>query len=170
MNSAAPPHQHAAHHHHAHQQLVFGQLPPASYDNTAGPAPITVDTSSPPLGYAYSSQPPHQSSAHNGRQQRGPGSIKWTKEGVSTSAERRLPFVHRFRPVGLPPPPGLSSAVVTTQQQQLTSQQQQQTYQLSSTPLHATVTPKVLAKMSQYDTNPVGALQERYQSRGILPT
>ena len=106
-----------------------------------------------------------------GAGRRGPGSIKWTKEGVSTSAERRLPFVHRFRPVGLPPPTGILESGNSTnspgsggplpqgqQQQQQGQQQQQSNYHK-----------KVTNKMSQYDTNPVGALQERYQSRGILP-
>ena len=102
-----------------------------------------------------------------GAGRRGPGSIKWTKEGVSTSAERRLPFVHRFRPVGLPPPVGLvetgstnsgSGGPLPQHQQQQQGQQQQSNYHK-----------KVTNKMSQYDTNPVGALQERYQSRGILP-
>ena len=115
--------------------------------------------------------PPAQSNGVGGAGRRGPGSIKWTKEGVSTSAERRLPFVHRFRPVGLPPPTGILESGNSTnspgsggplpqgqQQQQQGQQQQQSNYHK-----------KVTNKMSQYDTNPVGALQERYQSRGILP-
>ena len=57
-----------------------------------------------------------QGSASGGGQgRRGPGSIKWTKEGVSTSAERRLPFVHRFRPVDLPPPAGLGTIHILRQ-------------------------------------------------------
>lgn len=170
MNSS--PHTHHQQHHHSH--LVFGQLPPTTYDATptsAPPsAPITVDTSSPPLqGYSFGAphpqptsaapgpvqQPPAQSNGVGGLGRRGPGSIKWTKEGVSTSAERRLPFVHRFRPVGLPPPVGL---VTVTQPEP------------ASGPLpHQVQFKKQANKMSQYDTNPVGALQERYQSRGILP-
>jgi len=169
MNSSSHAHPHQ---HHSH--LVFGQLPPTTYDATptsAPPsAPITVDTSSPPLqGYSYASTPsaaapsiqqqqqqppPAQSNGVGGAGRRGPGSIKWTKEGVSTSAERRLPFVHRFRPVGLPPPVGL---VAVTQPEH------------ASGPLPYPIYKKVANKMSQYDTNPVGALQERYQSRGILP-
>ena len=158
MNSASQPHQHP-HQHHA--QLVFGQLPPTTYEaasavpptslahpqahpQAAGAptsAPITVDTSSPPLNYYHpggqqvnqpqqqaSVQPPQpqaaqasangtaQGSASGGGQgRRGPGSIKWTKEGVSTSAERRLPFVHRFRPVDLPPPAGLGTIHILRQ-------------------------------------------------------
>ena len=201
MNSASQPHQHP-HQHHA-QQLVFGQLPPTTYVEAAVPpptgsahpqlpaaaptsAPITVDTSSPPLNYSYHpgpggqpvSQPQHQASqppptqasngiagsTSGGGGRRGPGSIKWTKEGVSTSAERRLPFVHRFRPVDLPPPVGLVSAASASGQQ---AGQQPPTY--SHAPALGTHVSKTLNKMSQYETNPVGALQERYQSRGVLP-
>lgn len=212
MNSSphAHPHHPQPHGHHSSQpqHLVFGQLPPTTYEathNSAPPpsAPITVDTSSPPLHQqAYGNygapahppaqvqhqqtqqqqlpasasastaqqqqqQPPAQSNGVGGAGRRGPGSIKWTKEGVSTSAERRLPFVHRFRPVGLPPPTGIletgnstnsGSAGPLSQGQQQQGQQQQSNYHK-----------KVTNKMSQYDTNPVGALQERYQSRGILP-
>ena len=68
--------------------------------------------------------------------------------GFSTSAERRLPFVHRFR--GLPPPAGLPAS-----QRGSTAQQDPA---------------KLAAKMSNYESNPVGALQERFQSRGIVPT
>lgn len=154
-------------------------------------APITVDTSSPPLNYSQyhpgpggqpvsqPQQPPSQpppTQASNGTSQgstsgggqggrRGPGSIKWTKEGVSTSAERRLPFVHRFRPVDLPPPVGLVNAAGSGGQQ---AGQQQATYSHAPGALGPHVS-KALNKMSQYETNPVGALQERYQSRGVLP-
>ena len=186
MNSSPHTHQ-TPHHHHSH--LIFGQLPPHNTYESATPtpstappsAPITVDTSSPPLqGYSFGSHPPTVSVAgpgpvqqpqqptqqsNGGLGRRGPGSIKWTKEGVSTSAERRLPFVHRFRPVGLPPPVGL---VTVTQPEAATS--------VTNTPGNAGPLPhqvqyskKGANKMSQYDTNPVGALQERYQSRGILP-
>lgn len=186
MNSSPHTHQ-TPHHHHSH--LIFGQLPPHNTYESATPtpstappsAPITVDTSSPPLqGYSFGTHPPTVSVAgpgpvqqpqqptqqsNGGLGRRGPGSIKWTKEGVSTSAERRLPFVHRFRPVGLPPPVGL---VTVTQPEAATS--------VTNTPGNAGPLPhqvqyskKGANKMSQYDTNPVGALQERYQSRGILP-
>ena len=106
-------------------------------------------------------------SASGGGGRRGPGSIKWTKEGVSTSAERRLPFVHRFRPVDLPPPVGLVNAASASVSGQQTGQQQP-TYSHASGALGPHVS-KALNKMSQYETNPVGALQERYQSRGVLP-
>lgn len=208
MNSASQPHQHP-HQHHA--QLVFGQLPPTTYEAAAVPptsahpqahpqaaaptsAPITVDTSSPPLNYSYhpgpggqqvnqpqqqaSVQPPQQAaqasngtaqgSASGGGGRRGPGSIKWTKEGVSTSAERRLPFVHRFRPVDLPPPAGLVSAASASVSGQQAGQQQP-TYSHAQGSLGPHIS-KALNKMSQYETNPVGALQERYQSRGVLPS
>jgi len=210
MNSASQPHQNP-HQHHA--QLVFGQLPPTTYEAAVPPihsaqhpqvhppqgsstsAPITVDTSSPPLNYSYhpgpggqstgsqpqqASQPQQpQTQASNGSSagstsgggggRRGPGSIKWTKEGVSTSAERRLPFVHRFRPVDLPPPAGLSSAASASAPGQQTGSQQQGTYSHAPGSLGPHVS-KALNKMSQYETNPVGALQERYQSRGVLPS
>jgi len=78
------------------------------------------------------SQPSHRST------------IRWNQAGISTSAERRLPFVHRFR--GLPPPAGPPTA----------------------TP-NPFPTKTKSAKMSTYETNPVGALQERFQSRGINP-
>lgn len=202
MNSASQPHQHP-HQHHA--QLVFGQLPPTTYETAIPPtsahpqaqlpaaqptsAPITVDTSSPPLSYSYhpgpggqpvsqpqqASQPPltqasngTAGSASGGGGRRGPGSIKWTKEGVSTSAERRLPFVHRFRPVDLPPPVGLVSAASASVSGQQAGQQQP-TYSHAPGSLGPHVS-KALNKMSQYETNPVGALQERYQSRGVLPS
>lgn len=167
MNSAPGPQQH--HHHHAQPSLVFGQLPPAEY--TAEPTssgPITVDTSSPPLNYNYQTaqpQAPQQqqalSNGSGGGSRRGPGSIKWTKEGVSTSAERRLPFVHRFRPVGLPPPVGLVTAASSSE-----SSSQQPAYSSALLGPHIS---KALSKMSQYETNPVGALQERFQAKGILP-
>ena len=209
MNSASQPHQHP-HQHHA--QLVFGQLPPTTYEAAAVPptsahpqahlqaaaptsAPITVDTSSPPLNYSYhpgpggqqvnqpqqqaSVQPPQQaaqasngtaqgSASGGGQGRRGPGSIKWTKEGVSTSAERRLPFVHRFRPVDLPPPAGLVSAASASVSGQQAGQQQP-TYSHAGQGSLGPHISKALNKMSQYETNPVGALQERYQSRGVLP-
>lgn len=163
MNSA-PGHQH--HNHHAQPSLVFGQLPPTEYAE-ATPTNLTVDTSSPPLNYNYGNQqPPTQQALNNGSSgggsRRGPGSIKWTKEGVSTSAERRLPFVHRFRPVGLPPPVGLVTAASSSGSG--SSQQPPQTY--SNLGPHIS---KALSKMSQYETNPVGALQERFQAKGILP-
>jgi len=198
MNSASQPHQHP-HQHHA--QLVFGQLPPTTYENAVPPtsahhqaqipaaqptsAPITIDTSSPPLNYSYhpgpggqqvsqpqqAPPPPPPTQASNGTAgstsggggRRGPGSIKWTKEGVSASAERRLPFVHRFRPVDLPPPSGLLNAASAS------VSGQQQTYSHTPGSLGPHVS-KALNKMSQYETNPVGALQERYQSRGVLPS
>jgi len=203
MNSASQPHQHP-HQHHA--QLVFGQLPPTTYETAVPPtsahhqaqltaaqptsAPITIDTSSPPLNYSYhpgpggqpvsqpqqaSQPPPTQASngtagsASGGGGRRGPGSIKWTKEGVSTSAERRLPFVHRFRPVDLPPPVGLVNAASASVSGQQAGQQQQPTYSHAPGSLGPHVS-KALNKMSQYETNPVGALQERYQSRGVLPS
>lgn len=173
MNSATSPHTTHQHHYHQAPPLVFGQLPPTTYEatvnNPAAPppsAPITVDTSSPPLGYTYHHQPHSNgggaASAGGGGGRRGPGTIKWTKEGVSTSAERRLPFVHRFRPVGLPPPVGLVTSDPVTQQVQ------QQSYSHAANTPHPHLS-KALNKMSQYETNPVGALQERYQSRGILP-
>ena len=71
-----------------------------------------------------------------------------SKAGISTSAERRLPFVHRFR--GLPPPAGLPAGQTREQQS-------------------AAKAAAKAAKMSNYETNPVGALQERFQSRGIVP-
>jgi len=205
MNSASQPHQHPHQHHAQLSFQSFGQLPPTTYE-TAVPAssahhqaqltasaqptsaPITVDTSSPPLNYSQyhpgpggqPQQPPSQpppTQASNGTSQgstsgggqggrRGPGSIKWTKEGVSTSAERRLPFVHRFRPVDLPPPVGLVNAPGSGGQQ---AGQQQATYSHAPGALGPHVS-KALNKMSQYETNPVGALQERYQSRGVLPS
>lgn len=162
MNSASSS---AQHHYHHTSSLGFGQLPPTTYENSvistpsSAQAPITVDTSSPPLGYGYQPSPAptlNGSNGTNGGGRRGP-TIKWTKEGVSTSAERRLPFVHRFRPVDLPPPVGLvQSASSVNQTQQVNSQGYNN---------H----PKIMNKMAQMDTNPVGALQERYQSRGILP-
>ena len=117
---------------------------PQAHSQAAAPtsAPITVDTSSPPLNYSYHpgpggqqalNQPQQQASVQpqaaqasangtaqgsasgGGQGRRGPGSIKWTKEGVSTSAERRLPFVHRFRPVDLPPPAGLGTIHILRQ-------------------------------------------------------
>ena len=51
MNSSS-----SAQHHHHHHTLGFGQLPPTTYETsvistpTSAQAPITVDTSSPPLG------------------------------------------------------------------------------------------------------------------------
>ena len=179
MNSAAASSHTTAHHYHQAPSLVFGQLPPTTYEatNSSAPpppppppsAPITVDTSSPPLGYTYH-QPQSNGAGGSaaatgggGGGRRGPGTIKWTKEGVSTSAERRLPFVHRFRPVGLPPPVGL---VTASSEQPASVTQPQNTY---NTPLPHPHLSKTLNKMSQYETNPVGALQERYQSRGILP-
>ena len=195
MNSAS---NHHAHHQHAGHQLVFGQLPPTTYEATAlaspptsappPSAPITVDTSSPSLNYSYpinggtTGAPTGGvrgagSTGGSGGGRRGPGSIKWNEEGVSTSAERRLPFVHRFRPVDLPPPVGL----VTAAGQHTNGQAGQPTYShathagqggigvpVTSAQLGPHIT-KALNKMSQYETNPVGALQERYQSRGILP-
>ena len=129
-----------------HEILYPQAHPQAAAGAPSTSAPITVDTSSPPLNYSYHpggpggqqqinlqqpqqqlasvQQPPQpqqaaqassangtaqQGSASGGGGRRGPGSIKWTKEGVSTSAERRLPFVHRFRPVDLPPPAGLGT-------------------------------------------------------------
>lgn len=70
------------------------------------------------------------------------GQPRWNLAGIYTSAERRLPFVHRFR--GLPPQPG------------------------QVPPRRPQGPPK--PSMSTYETNPVGALQERFQSRGIVPT
>jgi len=200
MNSASQPHQHP---HQHYTQSFLGQLPPTTYETAVPPtsahhqaqltaaqptsAPISVDTSSPPLNYSYhpggqpvsqpqqaSQPPPTQASngtagsASGGGGRRGPGSIKWTKEGVSTSAERRLPFVHRFRPVDLPPPVGLVNAASASVSGQQTGQQQP-TYSHASGALGPHVS-KALNKMSQYETNPVGALQERYQSRGVLPS
>lgn len=160
MNSAS--------HHQHHSQLVFGQLPPTTYEAT----PITVDTSSPPLAYNYQPQTQPQTQVNGtagngaGRRGLGVGSIKWTKEGVSTSAERKLPFVHRFRPVGLPPPVGLVTAASGSTT--ATTVQQSQAYgSLAAAGPHIN---KALNKMSQYETNPVGALQERFQSRGVLPS
>ena len=189
MNSS--PHTHQTPHHHHSQYQIFGQLPPHNTYDAATPqsqqappsAPITVDTSSPPLqGYSFGTHPaapsvsvaagpgpvqqpqqPTQQSA-NGLGRRGPGSIKWTKEGVSTSAERRLPFVHRFRPVGLPPPVGL-----VTQVNEPASSVTTAPGNAGPLPHQVQYSSKRANKMSQYDTNPVGALQERYQSRGILP-
>ena len=120
-------------------------------------------------GYGYQPSPApalNGSNGSNGGGRRGP-TIKWTKEGVSTSAERRLPFVHRFRPVDLPPPVGLVNAASASVSGQQTGQQQP-TYSHASGALGPHVS-KALNKMSQYETNPVGALQERYQSRGVLP-
>ena len=177
MNSIPSHSSHQVHHHatpSAHPQHFFGQLPPTTYEATPPPnpqapqtAPITVDTS---YNNFHPSQqvnggggnPPVTS---NGR--RGPGSIKWTKEGVSTSAERRLPFVHRFRPVDLPPPVGLVTASSAT-----SVAHSQHTYSnlgSQAIPTHSANFGQALKKMSQYDTNPIGALQERFQSKGILP-
>lgn len=123
----------------------------------------------PPQQAAQASNGTAQGSASGGGGRRGPGSIKWTKEGVSTSAERRLPFVHRFRPVDLPPPAGLVSAASASVSGQQAGQQQP-TYSHAGQGSLGPHISKALNKMSQYETNPVGALQERYQSRGVLPS
>ena len=120
-------------------QLIFGPLPQSTYEAAS---PISVDTTNHhhiPHQRQHSNGP---TSGYNGTHR---SSIRWNQAGISTSAERRLPFVHRFR--GLPPPAGPPTL----------------------TPNQVPVIAKS-PKMSTYDTNPVGALQERYQSRGLTPT
>ena len=123
-------------------QLIFGPLPQSTYEAAT---PITVDTTN-------HHHIPHQRPQSNGTSAAGSyngnhrSSIRWNQAGISTSAERRLPFVHRFR--GLPPPAGPPTL----------PQNQVQANKAKS------------GKMSTYETNPVGALQERFQSRGISPT
>jgi len=61
--------------------------------------------------------------------------------------------------------PLVSAASVSGQQ----AGQQQPTYSHAGQGSLGPHISKALNKMSQYETNPVGALQERYQSRGVLP-
>ena len=131
-------------------QLLFGPLPQSTYE---APAPITVDTTTHHMQQHRQQQQQLNNQHHtnggsghyNGHQQQPPRStIRWNQAGISTSAERRLPFVHRFR--GLPPPAGPPTAAPIPYPTKVKS-----------------------TKMSTYETNPVGALQERFQSRNINP-
>ena len=144
-----------------------------------------------------------------GHNPQNPGSIRWTAAGISTSAERRLPFVHRFRPVGQvgnqegqsrpgnldvrhqhpqgtgnphhshnsnysthgPPSQDARNAGHLGHRQTYHNFRRQDNFQdphqrdLSQ----AEKDKRNKDKMAQYETNPVGALQERFQSRGIPP-
>ena len=149
-----------------------------------------------------------------GHNPQNPGSIRWTAAGISTSAERRLPFVHRFRPVGQGGsgvvnqdgsnrtgnldvrhqhpqgvgnphhshnpnynshgPPSQDARVggghlghrptyhTYRRQDNFQDPHQRELSQVEKEK-------RAKEKMAQYETNPVGALQERFQSRGIPP-
>ena len=171
MHSSAAAALHATGHHHyspptPHQQqpqhqssLGFGQLPQSTYD---GGQPVQRQE------LAYSQE----------RDPQNPGTIRWSANGVSTSAERRLPFVHRFRPVPAQSQPqtynGSTVQTPSTGQHQhhyhssnqgRSYQQQQQQHILRQQQQQE----KRARNMAQYETNPIGALQERFQARGMIP-
>ena len=149
-----------------------------------------------------------------GHNPQNPGSIRWSAGGLSTSAERRLPFVHRFRPVGQSGPgsqdghnkaanldirhqhpqgtgnprhphnPGYNSRGPLSQDARIAGlgghvgqrpayhnyhRQDHFQDQNQRDLTQAEKDKRAQDKMAQYDTNPVGALQERFQSRGIPP-
>lgn len=121
------------------------------------------------------------------RDPQNPGTIRWSANGISTSAERRLPFVHRFRPVstvsntnGAPPPPSSGSGASHHHPYHPSGSgqhprgypypsNQPQNHQVHRQS-HPDIKAQKLAKtMAQYESNPIGALQEKFQPRGIIP-
>ena len=210
-------HQPSLNHHHHHQQThnpTLNHNPSLDYNHHSQDRQAN-NYNQPPQHLQQSSQ--HQRHTRDNRYPGGhnpqnPGSIQWTANGISTSAERRLPFVHRFRPVGQAGSqdghnrtanmdvrhqhpqgtgnphhshnPGYNSHGSTSQDARIlgsgghlghrpgyNNYRRQDNFQEPSQRelSQAEKERRAQDKMAQYETNPVGALQERFQSRGIPP-
>lgn len=218
-------HQQSLNHHHHHQQqhnTTLNHNPTIDYNHHSQERQSN-NYNQPPQHLPQSSQDARQDQRHTrdnryqgGHNPQNPGSIRWTAAGISTSAERRLPFVHRFRPVGQggsgvgtqeahnrtgslevrhqhpqgpgnphhshnpnynPHGPASQDARVTGSGGHLGHRPNYNNYrrqdnfqdQHQRELTQAEKEKRAKDKMAQYETNPVGALQERFQSRGIPP-
>lgn len=138
----------------------------------------------------YQVEQQQQSSARAGQNP----SIRWQQSNGSgtpptgTTAERRLPFVHRFHRGGNQQAnQGSSTGNVLIQPYHHSGQQgggqhsgsergerphphpHSHRSQASYAAQQLKQQEKRARNMAQYETNPIGALQERFQSRGIIP-
>jgi len=209
------------HHHHHHTQqpnTLTNHNPSLDYNQHSQDRPANNYNQLPPN--LQSPQDTRQDQRHTrdnryqgGHNPQNPGSIRWTAAGISTSAERRLPFVHRFRPVGQvgsaannqdshgrtgnldarhQHPQGVGNPHHSHNQNynshgplsqdarvagHLGQRSTYNTYRRQDN-FHdphqrdlsqAEKDKRNKDKMAQYETNPVGSLQERFQSRGIPP-
>ena len=209
------------HHHHHHTQqpnTLTNHNPSLDYNQHSQDRPTNNYNQLPPN--LQSPQDTRQDQRHTrdnryqgGHNPQNPGSIRWTAAGISTSAERRLPFVHRFRPVGQvgsaannqdshgrtgnldarhQHPQGVGNPHHSHNQNynshgplsqdarvagHLGQRSTYHTYRRQDNfqdphqrdLSQAEKDKRNKDKMAQYETNPVGSLQERFQSRGIPP-
>ena len=211
------------HHHHPQQHNTTINHNPSLDYNHHSQERQSNNYNQLPQHLQQSSQDGRQEQRHNrdnryqsGHNPQNPGSIRWTAAGISTSAERRLPFVHRFRPVGQggsgvgnqdshnragnldarhQHPQGTGNPHHSHNPNYNSHGPQSQDARLNGPGGHlghrqnyhnyrrqdnfqdqnqrdltqSEKEKRAKDKMAQYETNPVGSLQERFQSRGIPP-
>jgi len=180
------------HHHHAaalaaaaqQQQRQHQEQQQQQYYNNTPEAAYQVDQQ----------QQQQQQQQQGARAGQNP-SIRWQQSNgngtpTGTTAERRLPFVHRFHRGSNQQQPNQGSSSNVLIQPYHHHQQQQQGgggghqggggghhnphhhHHRTQQSYHQQVLKqqeKRARNMAQYETNPIGALQERFQSRGIIP-
>jgi len=190
---------HYDHHHHAAAALAAQQQQQRHHQEHQQQQQYSYNT--PETNYQVEQQQQQQQSARAGQNP----SIRWQQSNGSgtpptgTTAERRLPFVHRFHRGSNQQQAnqGSSTNVLIAPYHHSGQQGGSNTSQHSGhsgsgsgqqreggNPSHAhshhrsqasyaaqqlKQQEKRARNMAQYETNPIGALQERFQSRGIIP-
>lgn len=182
---------HYDHHHHAAAALAAQQQQQRHHQEQQQQQQYSYNT--PEANYQVEQQ--QQQGARTGQNP----SIRWQQSNGSgtpptgTTAERRLPFVHRFHRGGgnqqqanqgsstgnvLIQPyhshsgnsqAGGGSAGHSGQDARTHAQHSHHRSQASYAAQQVKREEKRARNMAQYETNPIGALQERFQSRGIIP-